>query len=78
MAPQTCRDGKVNRHRVGWWATRQNFPRPIFYRASGNDLPLRRLADQAVAVDADGVLRAEAKSRGWPVISLRTEPLVLI
>lgn len=49
-----------------------------FYSDSRNDLPLLRAAQQAVAVDPDDTLRAEAQTRGWPIISLRAalpEPL---
>ena len=42
-----------------------------FYSDSRNDLPLLRAAQQAVAVDPDDTLRAEAQTRGWPIISLR-------
>lgn len=41
------------------------------YSDSRNDIPLLELADRAVAVDPDPVLRDEAGRRGWPVISLR-------
>lgn len=46
----------------------------VFYSDSRNDLPLLELAHQAVAVDPDEVLRAEALRRGWPIISLRSVP----
>ena len=36
-----------------------------------NDLPLLDMADHATATHPDARLRAEAESRGWPVISLR-------
>lgn len=41
------------------------------YSDSINDLPLLAAAQQAVAVDPDERLAAEAARRGWPVISLR-------
>lgn len=70
-------DGKVQRYRQ--WLQRQplKFARTIFYSDSRNDLPLLLLVDQAVAVDPDDVLRAEAERHGWPVISLRDAPLIL-
>jgi HAD superfamily hydrolase (TIGR01490 family) len=43
----------------------------FFYSDSYTDLPLLELVDHPVAVDPDQKLKAEAKSRGWPVISLR-------
>lgn len=69
------REGKVNR--LQQWRSEQNrkFERTIFYSDSHNDLPLLLLAETAVAVDPDEVLLAEANQRGWPVISLRNEPL---
>lgn len=42
-----------------------------FYSDSHNDLPLLLRADVAIAVDPDDILDAEARRRGWPVISLR-------
>ncbi|WP_025732560.1 HAD family hydrolase [Carnimonas nigrificans] len=42
-----------------------------FYSDSRNDLPLLERVDRPVAVDPDDVLAAEARSRGWPIISLR-------
>ena len=71
-------DGKVKR--LLEWRSKQavKFERTIFYSDSRNDLPLLLLADSAVAVDPDEVLHAEAGKRGWPVISLRGDPLRLI
>ena len=68
-------NGKVQRFKQWLEQQPQKFTRTIFYSDSRNDLPLLLLADQAVAVDPDEVLRAEAMQRGWPVISLRSEPL---
>src|SRR5690606_20108428 len=42
------------------------------YSDSHNDLPLLERAAHPVAVDPDERLRAVARARGWPVISLRT------
>jgi len=47
------------------------------YSDSHNDLPLLRFAQQAIAVDPDARLRAEAERLGWAVISLRGEALAL-
>ncbi len=65
------REGKIRR--VEQWKARMGFgPMPsIFYSDSHNDLPLLLWADQAVAVDPDARLAAEAAQRNWPVISLR-------
>jgi HAD superfamily hydrolase (TIGR01490 family) len=42
------------------------------YSDSHNDLPLLQLATRPVAVDPDERLAAEARRRGWPVISLQS------
>ena len=41
------------------------------YSDSHNDLPLLERVGRPVAVDPDAQLAAEARKRGWPVISLR-------
>lgn len=72
------RQGKVSN--LGQWLERHNarddttplsLADSIAYSDSFNDLPLLREAAEAVAVDPDEKLRAEALERGWPVISLR-------
>lgn len=42
-----------------------------FYSDSRNDIPLLERVENAVAVDPDEHLAAEAKARGWPILSLR-------
>ncbi|ULQ45225.1 HAD-IB family hydrolase [Flagellatimonas centrodinii] len=67
--------GKVTRL-AAWRQTQAEAADHVtFYSDSRNDLPLLEVADQAVAVDPDEVLRAEAEGRGWPIISLRSAPL---
>ena len=69
------RDGKVKRLRA-WLADQPQAPERITcYSDSHNDMPLLLLADRPVAVDPDEKLRATAIERGWPVISLRGEPV---
>jgi HAD superfamily hydrolase (TIGR01490 family) len=68
------REGKVAR--VEAWLAGQgralgDFPRSGFYSDSMNDLPLLERVSHPVAVDPDERLGAEARRRGWPVISLR-------
>lgn len=41
------------------------------YSDSHNDLPILTRATHPVAVDPDSILRQEAATRGWPIISLR-------
>jgi HAD superfamily hydrolase (TIGR01490 family) len=53
---------------------REDFDRIIFYSDSRNDLPLLNWADEAVVVDPDAVLRAEALARGWRILSFRIAP----
>ncbi len=43
-----------------------------FYSDSINDLPLLKVVDQAVVVNPDELLLAEATQRGWPVLDLRS------
>jgi HAD superfamily hydrolase (TIGR01490 family) len=68
------RNGKIERveawlgslgHRL------EQFAESAFYSDSHNDLPLLERVTRPVAVDPDPTLAAEAKLRGWPVISLR-------
>jgi HAD superfamily hydrolase (TIGR01490 family) len=68
------REGKC--HRLDEWLARQDdkFSRITFYSDSHNDLALLTRVDDPVVVDPDETLRAEARRRGWPIISLR-EPL---
>lgn len=63
--------GKVTRLQA--WIAAQNQPVTVTcaYSDSHNDLPLLSLAERPVAVDPDPTLRAEARARGWDIISLR-------
>ena len=68
------KDGKIAR--VQAWLAGEgralpDFARSAFYSDSRNDLPLLERVTHPVAVDPDEVLAAEARRRGWPVISLR-------
>lgn len=53
---------------------REDFDRTIFYSDSRNDLPLLQWADEAIAVNPDPTLRAEAVARGWRIMELRSAP----
>jgi phosphoserine phosphatase len=67
------REGKIENLR-GWLAARGERLEDYeswFYSDSLNDLPLLELVDHPVAVDPDATLAAQARERGWPVISLR-------
>mgnify|MGYP006137190317 CR=1 FL=1 len=63
--------GKVARLRS--WISEQQLPcrHMVCYSDSHNDIPLLEMAQRAVAVDPDPVLRSVAERRGWDVISLR-------
>jgi HAD superfamily hydrolase (TIGR01490 family) len=65
------REGKVTR--LDRWLQENDFTLDdsYFYSDSLNDLPLLEKVAHPVAVDPDAKLRAEAESRGWPVITLR-------
>ena len=68
------REGKVQR--VEAWlkqqgAERENIERSWFYSDSHNDLFLMEWVSDPVAVDPDPPLRQVARSRAWPILSLR-------
>jgi HAD superfamily hydrolase (TIGR01490 family) len=64
-------EGKVQRIKT-WCAEHQtSLEGAVFYSDSHNDLPLLREVTQAIAVDPDDLLRAEAQQCGWEIISLR-------
>ena len=68
------REGK--RVRLEQWLTGlghrlADFEESAFYSDSHNDLPLLERVTRPVAVDADAALAAEARRRGWAVMSLR-------
>lgn len=74
------REGKIRR--VANWLeglglALPQFGQSTFYSDSHNDLPLLERVTRPVAVDPDPQLEAEAKRRGWPVISLRQDPAPL-
>jgi HAD superfamily hydrolase (TIGR01490 family) len=68
------REGKIAR--VDAWLAGlghdwKNFARSWFYSDSLNDLFLLERVTDPVAVDPDPTLEAQARRRGWPIISLR-------
>lgn len=69
------RDGKIVRLEqwlAGMGKKSADFAERWCYSDSHNDLPLLELATRPVAVDPDERLGAEARRRGWPVISLKS------
>ena len=65
------KEGKVTRLNRWLAETGLSLDDSCFYSDSMNDLPLLERVTRPVAVDPDAKLRAEAESRGWPIISLR-------
>ncbi len=67
----TFREGKITALQQ-WLDAESKLVEAIhFYSDSQNDLPLLEHVDHPVAVDPDPELEAEARSRGWPVYTLR-------
>ncbi len=64
-------EGKVTRLLAWLEENGRDLEGSWFYSDSHNDLPLLERVSHPVAVDPDPQLEAEARSRGWPVISLR-------
>lgn len=65
--------GKVTRLETWLTAHQENLANSWFYSDSRNDLPLLELVTHPVAVDPDETLADHARSKGWPIISLRGE-----
>lgn len=65
------REGKVICLREWLQQNPHDLAQAYFYSDSHNDLPLLAMVGHPVAVDADDTLHSEARSRGWPIISLR-------
>ena len=68
------KEGKVTR--LNQWLEERgqslkDFEKSWFYSDSHNDLPLMKMVDHPVAVDADPQLTEYAQVHGWPLISLR-------
>ena len=64
-------EGKVERLHEWLKETSRSLKGSTFYSDSHNDLPLLKMVDHPVAVDADEQLLAYARENDWPVISLR-------
>ena len=68
------KEGKVTR--LNQWLEERgqslkDFEKSWFYSDSHNDLPLMKMVDHPVVVDADPQLTEYAQVHGWPLISLR-------
>lgn len=64
-------EGKVTRLKAWLKETGHSLEGSYFYSDSHNDLPLLKLVDHPVAVDADEQLTAYAKQHHWPILSFR-------
>lgn len=64
-------DGKVTRLNMWLEETGHSLENSYFYSDSRNDLPLLKIVDNPVVVDADEALLQIAKELNWPSISLR-------
>ncbi|MDH5259560.1 MAG: HAD-IB family hydrolase [Gammaproteobacteria bacterium] len=64
-------EGKVTR--LNTWLTEndENLTGSCFYSDSHNDLPLLKLVNEPVAVDADKILQEYAAEHNWKTMSLR-------
>lgn len=63
--------GKVVRLQQWLKETGYSLEGSYFYSDSHNDLPLLKVVDNPVVVDADPILTAYAEQHQWPIISLR-------
>lgn len=63
--------GKVERLQAWLAESGQTLNGSWFYSDSHNDLPLLERVDHPVAVDPDETLKAQARQRGWTIMSLR-------
>lgn len=64
-------EGKVTRLHEWLEETGNTLKGSYFYSDSHNDLPLLKLVDNPVAVDADEQLTRYAQEHNWPIISFR-------
>ncbi|MFO1414380.1 MAG: HAD family hydrolase [Burkholderiales bacterium] len=74
LGTPNMREGKIERL-LEWLAERgrnlATFRESWFYSDSVNDLPLLSHVTHPVAVNADAVLAAHARCKGWPAIHIR-------
>ena len=64
-------EGKVSRYEQWLQENTIKVETSWFHSDSHNDLPLLNKVSHPIAIDPDDALNAEAKKRGWPVMSLR-------
>jgi len=71
------REGKVTRYRQWLQAHRYQPTESWFYSDSHNDLPLLEHVTRPHAVNPDLTLRTHARNKGWPILNLRGEHIVV-
>lgn len=64
-------EGKITKLNAWLKSKKHSLEGAWFYSDSANDLPLLKLVDNPVAVDADDRLLSYAREHNWPCISLR-------
>tara|TARA_B100002019_G_scaffold288841_1_gene303248 strand:+ start:455 stop:1126 length:672 start_codon:yes stop_codon:yes gene_type:complete len=64
-------EGKVERLKIWLRENSYSLKNSFFYSDSHNDIPLMKIVDNPVAVDADEKLNIYAFKKNWPRISLR-------
>jgi HAD superfamily hydrolase (TIGR01490 family) len=64
-------EGKVQRLKIWLKENSYSLENSFFYSDSHNDIPLMKIVDNPVAVDADEKLNTYAFEKNWPRISLR-------
>ena len=64
-------EGKVQRLKIWLKENSYSLKNSFFYSDSHNDIPLMKIVDNPVAVDADEKLNTYAFEKNWPRISLR-------
>lgn len=64
-------EGKVQRLKIWLKENSYSLKNSFFYSDSHNDIPLMKIVDNPVAVDADEKLNKYAFEKNWPRISLR-------
>ena len=65
------REGKVLRLKSWMQEHGESLRDSWFYSDSHNDLPLLSIVDHPVAVNPDDILRREAETRRWQLLTLR-------
>lgn len=68
-------EGKVKRLESWLQNNHCSLENSYFYTDSHNDIPLLEQVTHAIAVDPDAKLARYAEKMGWPVMSLRNQPL---